>query len=347
MLMGSGGVQTTVQPLLSVCIPTFNRAALLEVTLLGLEEQMAHPGVDGSLLEIVIVDNHSPDRTPTVVEAFARRNPHGVRARRHSHNTGADNVYRCTEHATGKFVWILSDDDVLLPGALAQIFAVLQARGSIDALSVNLVGLQEDGTAGPAVFKRNLYVESVEAPALFVELGAMLTFLSSVVYRRSLVADRDYSFTHGTNLIQAYAFVDALLAGGEVCRLRDPSIAYRSNNSGAFDYFRVYVDNFAALLMYARENGLPPNAADTVLRQHLSRHILPFLLSVRLNGSFGEVKVRWAAGRLALLRHFPKHDPFLIAALLVTVAPRTPLVLVSRVRRAIRSAKGLYLRKTA
>lgn len=54
----------------SICVCTFNRAALLRETLAAMQEMIAPPDCD---VEIVIVDNNSTDDTRAVVEEAARR----------------------------------------------------------------------------------------------------------------------------------------------------------------------------------------------------------------------------------------------------------------------------------
>ena len=59
------------EPILSICIPTWNRAALLESTL----EHLSFTRDLGFPVEIVISDNASDDRTPEVVRAAQEQLP--------------------------------------------------------------------------------------------------------------------------------------------------------------------------------------------------------------------------------------------------------------------------------
>jgi abequosyltransferase len=72
-----------MHPLISICIPTYNRADLLDYCLEGLA-----PLRDcGTPFEIVISDNGSTDRTPEVIQAHASRNPL-IRSHRLPENRG-------------------------------------------------------------------------------------------------------------------------------------------------------------------------------------------------------------------------------------------------------------------
>jgi glycosyltransferase involved in cell wall biosynthesis len=60
-------------PLLSLCIPTHNRASFLEATLTSLTRQTVFQCTDE--IEIVVSDNSSSDETPRVIAAFKEQFP--------------------------------------------------------------------------------------------------------------------------------------------------------------------------------------------------------------------------------------------------------------------------------
>ena len=113
----------TIRPLLTLAIPTFNRAANLELLLRNVAPQIAAlPQV-----ELLISDNASTDSTEAVVQRFIAE---GLRCRylRNTANLDADpNFLQCYEQAAGKYVWIFGDDDVLFAGSLAYLLDLLAA----------------------------------------------------------------------------------------------------------------------------------------------------------------------------------------------------------------------------
>lgn len=107
------------KPLLTIAIPTYNRAACLKDLLSVLADQMK----DESRVELIVSDNASPDETPSVIQDFVAR---GLRVRymRNPQNIGPDaNFLQCFEQAMGKYVWIFSDDDLIVPGGLAKLLS--------------------------------------------------------------------------------------------------------------------------------------------------------------------------------------------------------------------------------
>jgi hypothetical protein len=156
-------------PLLSVCIPTYNRAHLLRVALQALLPQVKQAG---NLVEVWVSDNASPDNTPEVVEASRSLGP--LRYSRNASNLGyhGNTVKLSTELATGEYVWVLGDDDVLMPGALRRILDALQANREIDSFYLNY-GIADypgdwpaDATGGYTGNLRKLHVDSVQDRAV-------------------------------------------------------------------------------------------------------------------------------------------------------------------------------------
>jgi hypothetical protein len=115
-------------PLLSVLVPTYQRAALLRVMLQTLLPQAADCD---ALVEVCIADNASSDETAAVVSEARAMHPRAVVSTvRREQNVGpVRNYVRCaTEQATGEFIWALGDDDLLLPGALQRICSAIRTH---------------------------------------------------------------------------------------------------------------------------------------------------------------------------------------------------------------------------
>jgi glycosyltransferase involved in cell wall biosynthesis len=107
--------------MVSVVVPTKNRAELLDQTLRSISEQAA------PATEVIVADDGSTDRTAEVVArhgATLIRNPDGG-------GWGAAGARNAgLERVTTDFVAFVDSDDLLLPGALAALVAALQAAPS-------------------------------------------------------------------------------------------------------------------------------------------------------------------------------------------------------------------------
>src|SRR6185295_11152669 len=110
-------------PFLSICIPTFNRADRLRVSLQAVVPQVAEHLDE---VELWISDNASQDETPVVVEEAKALGDFNYS--RNQSNIGlVSNVIKATtELARGEFVWVLGDDDLLRPDAVTRVLEALK-----------------------------------------------------------------------------------------------------------------------------------------------------------------------------------------------------------------------------
>ncbi len=122
------------KPILSICIPTYNRAEMLKLMLQSLVPQVAELGED---VELVISDNCSPDHTQEVIE-WAKQFGQ-FRYFRNTENIGACRNGMClvNEYATGAFCWCLGDDDMVVKGKLKKIVGIIKANPDLNYFYIN------------------------------------------------------------------------------------------------------------------------------------------------------------------------------------------------------------------
>lgn len=109
-------------PLVSIGIPTFNRAQLLLRAIQSAVNQTYQT------LEIIVSDDGSSDGTAEVV--FALADPR-VRLIRHERNVGMfRNMNSCLDAAEGEFFLMLSDDDYLEPIGVSMLVDAMRRHAS-------------------------------------------------------------------------------------------------------------------------------------------------------------------------------------------------------------------------
>jgi len=123
----AGGADETTpaeaRPLVSVCIPTFNRAALLRECIGSVLAQTLRD------FELIVADNASDDETEAVVNSFGDGR---IRYFPNERNVGMRaNWQRCLALARGEYVTILPDDDLMLPENLRLKAALLAANPAV------------------------------------------------------------------------------------------------------------------------------------------------------------------------------------------------------------------------
>lgn len=110
-------------PLVTVGIPTYNRAQLVQR---AVESALTQ---DHTAIEVVVSDDASTDETAAVLGSCARRDPR-LRVLRQEHNVGhARNFQAVLERAGGDYFMWLSDDDWIDPGYVSSCLEVLCGEG--------------------------------------------------------------------------------------------------------------------------------------------------------------------------------------------------------------------------
>ena len=152
--------------LLTIGVPTYNRVKLLERNLKSYIEE-----ADESV-EILVSDDSTNEDSRVLVENMNKKYDGKISYVKNQQpknvakeSKQAINVNNIINKAAGKFVYILHDDDFLMPGGLVQIIFSLQQNASTTSIfmfGVNLVDLQGRVTK-PQTEKKEKHYSSPEA----------------------------------------------------------------------------------------------------------------------------------------------------------------------------------------
>ena len=295
-------------PLLSLYIPTYNRAALLCQSLRAILSQIT-PEMT-SQVEVVVLDNASPDDTPAAVAKVQSDFAHiPVRYIRRPENIGCDANFTDAPNQThGRFVYMISDDDILLPGAVAQLLELICKYPHFDAFCLNVRQFREDpheegGSLAYALEADKIVSGRDEALVL---LKTHLIFLSCIAFRRENVLGKEYSKRRATNMGQSYMFLDALAPGRGLYAARLPYLAQRADRAEGYNFFRVYVTNFHQMMQHARRLGYSKAAVRQVLDRTLE-FVFHFVQIFKFQGRYDQLQPNFPDAVLRLLRAYPFH----------------------------------------
>jgi len=217
-----------------------------------LDSVLSYRGQD---VEVVAVDDCSPDRCGDVLDEYARADGR-VRVVHLGRNVGlgpARNIG--LEHARGEYVWFVDSDDRVADGALAEILA-RQAQTRPDVLFVGFARLLPSGALEPDPW-RHLFHDP-PAPAVFSpgerpSVLEMRTTAWSRVVRREFLLELRIPFGQGfyEDLPVSYP---AVMAAARISLLDRVCYVYRERRAGAitattserhFDVFAQYAEVFA------------------------------------------------------------------------------------------------------
>lgn len=330
---------------LSLCIPTYNRCALLKEALTAIYVQWCRDltSEQASQVELVLADNCSTDETSAVVKWVSSLDGLRVISLRQTQNRGPDaNILAAIQAAQGEFVYLLSDDDILLPGGLAKIFALMQEHPDAAAFCLNCKQFIHDvseETGQNFRLAADQRIAGRDSGLLF--LGTWITFISALVFRRARVADRAYEDKIGTMFLQSYVYLDVLAADPILVVTQKPFLAVRGYNSGGFNFFEAFVTQFRVLMNYAETQGFSPQAVRRVMERHLRGYLLPYTIVLRVRDSYGTFQPDFQDAAVRLRAAYPRRSPMLLLLLTVLAAPRGPL---QKTHTALKGAKSAFSR---
>lgn len=229
---------------LSICIPTLNRAAFIGETLDSIVSQLDQ-GV-----ELVIVDGGSKDGTDRIVASYAERFPQiryvNTGLGEKASNAGFDrDCNHAVELARGTHCWLMTDDDVLRPGAVAQVLGAVRAGHDVAILSCVVRDLQLRRTlvASRPGFAEDRVFDVASWDDFFREVIVHLTFVGAVVVRRSLWLERHPEEYFGSGFVHVGVLFRAPVPGTALV-LAEPLIVIRNGNgqwnARAFDIFMLH-----------------------------------------------------------------------------------------------------------
>ncbi len=178
-------------PLLTIAIPTFDRADYLRESLSQLLPQLiaAHRQYPGEV-EFLVSDNASTDGTAavldeaeTVLEAAGARGL--FRRMRQADNIGSDrNFVYCFRQAGGRYFWLCGDDDILRPGAVAAVLEAVRTA-AYDWIFLPPEPFQTNWREEfrPDPYGRQAQVVT-SAREMALRVNVMITFISGMVVHR-------------------------------------------------------------------------------------------------------------------------------------------------------------------
>lgn len=184
-------------PKLSICIATYNRGNFIGETLDSILAQM-EPGV-----ELLVVDGASLDDTPEVMRHYQSQYP-GLRYFREKVNSGIDRDYdKAVGYAEGEYCWLMSDDDLLRPGAVRTVLSNLELGN--DLIVVNAEIRNADLSELLLDRRVKVYLDKRYGPSdreqFFIDTANYLGFIGCVVIKRSFWLSRDRASFYGTMFI--------------------------------------------------------------------------------------------------------------------------------------------------
>lgn len=298
--------------LISICIPTYNRASILRE---GLEYLI--PLVERWNVAIIISDNASTDDTSNVVSQAKLRYDH-IFYHRNERNIGMDcNFESVLRLATTEYAWLLGDDDRIHHEALKKVLDRLTAESS-DLLLLN--GGSSDASRG-RVTGRHAQVY-INQDAFLHDLGWHVTWISGLVISTSLIAMLNFKKYQDSYFSHFGSLFDALSKQRTIKILWEDSSCYYPSSLAEFSWaqraLEIFAEKWSQVVLSLPETYSPEAKKECILAHSRHTHIFSImgLLNLRAQGAISRTKIRQYSRSLALVT-----DADLRLALLISSIP--------------------------
>ncbi len=197
------------KPVLSLCIPTYNRRDKLARLVNGIQQNVQNAA---GKIELCISNNASTDGTNEFLKELSPRKY--ISVIRQSENVGFDKNYAAVfSMAKGNYVWILGDDDIVVENGLEILLQLLQNE-SPDYAFVHIVGADGDQPQYFPDMKPGKYPASKLRSMLCKDGLDMFGFIGSHVFSKSsldiLINNEDALTSGWPHLIQLLATSDSM-----------------------------------------------------------------------------------------------------------------------------------------
>ncbi len=265
--------------LLSICIPTKNRAAVLQKSLQSIVSQNIFTDRDD--IEIVVCDNASDDYTPAAVQEFADHFKGKIRYHRNDSDIKDANFEKALRLGQGEYLKLANDSLDWLPGSLEKLVRMVEL--SLPVKPVLFFLNQSRPTKEPITAVNDI-------DAFLKTVSYHITWIGGFgVWKSQLEHMPDFGRHAPLALLQ----VDAVLR-----QLQISKMAYVSNLAmfkimptgpkGGYNIAQVFGTNYLTILRQFH-NEISETTLASLKKEVLEKHILPFYCSSAHN--FGQFDI--------------------------------------------------------
>lgn len=225
--------------LLSICIPTFNRAEFLEKTILSIVNQKCF--IETNKVEIVISDNCSEDNTKEISEKFIQIYDGKIRYFRNSENIKDANFEKVLSHGRGAYLKLNNDTLMHNENSLDRIIETIS--GNIDKKNIVLFSNGFIQKEEELFFCKNLdsFVRKVSFWSTWIGCFG--------IWKTDLDLIPDFNLNVHLQLVQTDVLLRLLSSNRSI--LVDNSkifISLNPKSKGGYNFYQVFVTNYLGLL---------------------------------------------------------------------------------------------------
>lgn len=230
--------------ILTVAIPTYNRADYLDRCLQSIFDQL----VPEMSICVKVFDNCSTDTTEEVVKKFTDSDIR-ILYTKNEKNIGPDlNIGQCYHTSTSKYTLVFGDDDVFLENSLNKIIKLLTGDKEYGLIFLNYYHFTDDFKAERP--KRNIKKTFILNDTDIVAIaGFRIGFISASIVNTKAINKMEIIENMGSNFNHLFPILKSSILGYDNLYVSDYGIAQQIGNFGTHDVFNLFANNFYAVVV--------------------------------------------------------------------------------------------------
>jgi len=276
-------------PILSICIPTYNRKTYLENTLDNLTREPLFVNTDQ--IQIVISDNCSTDDTQALCEKFAKKFPSKIKYIRQPEPLFAPlNIYGVLDYADGEYIKLQNDNIYFKPTELEKFVKIIQQEQKDIIFCIN-----RENPKGETLVSYDNISDIVAA------ISYMTTWMVTYCFKRTSYKKLENPHRCMQQWVTSVDVLFRMVEQGNslVCYYKNIFCIQPIEQKGAsYNIAEVFGKNYLNLLKEQVNKGqLSLSVFNKEKRKLLLKHINPFYFDIRGQYTFqrtGYFKFLWA-----------------------------------------------------
>ncbi len=261
------------EKILTIGVPTYNRAIFLDKALGILLPQVQ---LYNSKIQVLISNNSSTDNTDDVIDKYKKKG-YAFDYFRQPENLGPEGNFTYIYNSVKtKYLWLLSDDDILFPGAVSKIMSVLSTH-DIGVLYLNNVWSNDESLTGESFDNSRLKFSVYHDSSKFIQrIHYWITFISAnIINKRSVESIIDVGLFKGTYLQYLSWHVPAIKQNSCNVVIENPVLLCKPNNTGGYRLFEVFGKNFSEILSELKKRGFVSREDVRIIKSNLVSTFFP------------------------------------------------------------------------
>ncbi|WP_200980063.1 glycosyltransferase family A protein [Echinicola sp. 20G] len=278
--------------MLTICIPTFNRARYLKLLLTFFKNEVSQNREVLKYVRFIVSDNASEDETPEVLKQMSAESDF-FEYYRNLENIGLiGNLNLLLSLSKSEYVWFVSDDDQLQDGVISFILQTIREKGDLEFIFLNYF---INGKVGCHIENNDNLDSTQVALNIFKENYGALVFITSCVYKRTnLLEISNEPMSNWLSAPLFYSFFSC--TKGQIFLCKDPWVVFNPGNAsykGFKNISNLKFNDYLLILEYLPSIGYNSLQVRDSIDVYLKKQSHAVILHILFNSNNSKVVLKY------------------------------------------------------